>query len=340
MTDTQSVYVSCFSAVLQAAEALGVERHALLADAGLSENVLRISGERLPVSQFINFYQLAESRAGSSDLGLHVGRIIYFTGLNLHLYMTTICRNLKEYLNVIPSTINLRGDLGRVVIQPEGDFIRLEWHPLDPSTSYLRYLSDEMLASSALIVGSICTLGVPVLRAQFSYPRPTETGVLEQVFCAQLEFDCPVSCLYFPRKSLRYPLIKLGYDLGVEFKAAPRSMFDAYGARDREDPFLRDMKVAIRRALPSGTPTIDTLSVDLGISRRTLQRRLTARESSFKQLLQHMREELALRYLCDARLAITEIAFLLGYSDQASFSNAFRGWCNCSPSEYRSEQAV
>jgi AraC-like DNA-binding protein len=340
LTDSHTVYVSCFNAVLQAAEVMGVERHTLLSDAGLTETALQSSAERLPVSQFLRFYQLAESRAGSPDLGLQVGRIIYFTGLNLHLYMTTICRNLKEYLNVIPSTTNLRGDLGRVVIEPEGDTIRLEWHPLDPSTTAVRFLSDEMLASSALIVGSICAQGVPVLRAQFSYPRPSNTQALEQAFCADLEFDCAVSCLYFPRKSLRYPLIKLGYDLGVEFKAAPRSLFDAYGERDREDPFLRDMKAAIRRALPSGTLTVDTLSGDLGISRRTLQRRLTVRDSSFKQLLQHMREELALRYLCDARLGITEIAFLLGYSDQASFSNAFRGWRNCSPSEYRSEQAV
>lgn len=338
MTDTHTVYVSCFNAVLQAAEVMGVERHMLLADAGLTENALQSSGERLPVSQFVKFYQLTESRAGSPDLGLHVGRIIYFTGLNLHLYMTTICRNLKEYLNVIPSTINLRGDLGRVVIRPEGEFIRLEWHPLDPSTAAERCLSDQMLASSALIVGSICAQGVPVLSAQFSYPKPADTRLLEQTFCAQLEFDCAVSCLYFSRKCLRYPLIKLGYDLGLEFKAAPRLLFDAYGERDREDPFLRDMKVAIRRALPSGTLTVDTLSGDLGVSRRTLQRRLTARASSFKQLLQNMREELALRYLCDARLGITEIAFLLGYSDQASFSNAFRSWRNCSPSEYRSEQ--
>lgn len=335
-----TVYVSCFNAVLQAAEAMGVKRHTLLADADLTENALQNSSERLPVSQFLKFYQLTESRVDSPDLGLHVGRIIYFTGLNLHLYMTTICRNLKEYLNVVPSTINLRGDLGRVVIRPEGQFIRLEWHPLDPSTVSVRFLSDEILASSALIVGSICAQGVPVLRAQFSYPRPADTGLLERVFCAQLEFDCAVSCLYFPRISLGYPLIKLGYDLGVEFKAAPRSLFDAYGERDREDPFLRDMKVAIRRALPSGTLTVDTLSGDLGVSRRTLQRRLTARESSFKQLLQNMREELALRYLGDARLGITEIAFLLGYSDQASFSNAFRGWRNCSPSEYRSEQGA
>ncbi|MDH3993112.1 MAG: helix-turn-helix transcriptional regulator, partial [Gammaproteobacteria bacterium] len=58
-------------------------------------------------------------------------------------------------------------------------------------------------------------------------------------------------------------------------------------------------------------------------------------DSSFKQLLQDVREEMSQRYLDDPRLAITEIALLLGYSDQASFSNAFKTWRGCAPSEYR-----
>lgn len=332
---TPTVYVSCFNAVLQAASALGVDRKALIAGVGLEAELLAIPGERLPVSQFIEFYQLAQKLSANPDLGLYVGRLIYFLGLNLHLYMTTICRNLKEYLNVIPSTINLRGDLGQVIIRSAGEYIRLEWHPLDPSSASLRYLSDEMLASSALIVGSICSLPVPVQRAHFSYSRPARTAALESSFCHDLSFDAPVSCLYFKRECLRYPLASLDYELGMEFKATPRSLFSGEGD---EDPFLRDMKAAIRRALPSGQLTIDSLSGDLGVSRRTLQRRLTARDSSFKLLLQGMREELSLRYLLDPRLGITEIAFLLGYSDQASFSNAFRGWRGCSPSEHRGQQ--
>jgi len=335
--DTATVYVSCFNAVLQAASALGVDRELLTSGVGLQSQSLAVPDERLPVSQFIALYQLAEKLTDNPDLGLYVGRLIYFLGLNLHLYMTTICRNLKEYLNVIPSTINLRGDLGRVVIRPDGDFIRLEWHPLDTNTANIRYLSDEMLASSALIVGSICALPVPVVRAEFSYPRPAQTTILEDTFCADLSFDTPVSCLYFNRDCLRYPLAKLDYDLGMEFKATPRSLFDGDGA---EDVFLKDMKAAMRRALPSGQLSIDSLSGDLGISRRTLQRRLTSRDSSFKLLLRAIREELSLRYLLDPRLGITEIAFLLGYSDQASFSNAFRAWRGCSPSDYRNQPDI
>lgn len=337
VASTATVYVSCFNAVLQAASALGIDGDSLVEDVGIEPHLLATPGERLPVPVFIEFYERAQKQTENPDLGLYVGRLIYFLGLNLHLYMTTICRNLKEYLNVIPSTINLRGDLGRVIICPEDDFIRLEWHPLDSITAGMRCLSDEMLASSALIVGSICSLPVPVLRAEFSYPRPSDTRLLEECFCADLRFDRAVSCLYFSRKSLRYPLVRLDYELGVEFKATPRSLFNV---GDTQDTFLGDIKTAIGRTLPSGQLSIDSLSSDLGISRRTLQRRLTARDSSFKQLLQDMREELSLRYLVDPRLGITEIAFLLGYSDQASFSNAFRGWRGCSPSEYRNDHAT
>ncbi len=334
-SNSATVYVSCFNTVLQAASALGVDRQALIDGVGLDMASLAIPDERLPTLQFIKLYQLADKAAGNADLGLYVGRLIYFLGLNLQLYMTTICRNLKEYLNVIPSTINFRGDLGRVIIRPDGEYIRLEWHPLDDYTAKLRYLSDEMLSSSKLIVDSICALPVPVLRAELSYARPVNIDVLENTFCSELSFGASVSCLYYSRKCLRYPLISLDYELGVEFKATPRSLVDSDGEESR---FLREMKVAITRSLPTGQLTIDSLSSDLGVSRRTLQRRLTSRDSSFKLLLQDVREELSLRYLVDAGLGITEIAFLLGYSDQASFSNAFRSWRGCSPSDYRNQQ--
>ncbi|MEH6581802.1 MAG: AraC family transcriptional regulator ligand-binding domain-containing protein [Halioglobus sp.] len=332
---SKTVYASCLNAVLQAATAAGVNQRVLLEAAGISPAILSIPGERVPLSQFIALYEAAEQHTGDPDLGLKVGRIIYFLGLNLHLYMTTICRNLREYLNVIPSTINLRGDMGRVLIQAERDFIRLEWHPLDTSINSRRLLSDEMLASSALIVGSICALPVPVLAAELSYARPRDVTALEATFGANLRFDCKVSCLYFPRESLRYPLIGLDYELGQDFTAQPQSLF--INSSGTEDPFLRDLRAAMLRTLPTGELTIDSLASEVGVSRRTLQRRLTARDSSFKQLLQNLREELSGRYLRDSRLGITEIAFLLGYSDQASFSNAFRSWRSCSPSEYRNK---
>jgi AraC-like DNA-binding protein len=318
--------------VVQAAAALGVDSASLLRDAGINPDLLRAPGERIPLAQYLELYHMAVERTADPDLGLYVGHIIYFSGMNLHLYMTTICRNLKEYFNVIPSTIRLRGDTGRVLIRPKGDFIRLEWHPLHDETRRWRPLVDEMLKSSAEIVNAICALPVPVLAAEFSYAAPDDTRALKKAFGSNLKFGCDLSCVYFAREAVRYPLVDLDFELGKDYWATPQSVF---AEPDGVDPFLRDTRAAIRRALPGGELTIDSLSVEMGISRRTLQRRLNGLDSSFKQLLQDVREELSRRYLDDPRLAITEIALLLGYSDQASFSNAFKVWCGCAPSEYR-----
>lgn len=327
-----SVYVFCPRAVLQAASVLGVDQRALLRDARIKPELLRSPGERISMQQYMALYRLAAERSRDPDLGLYVGHIIYFSGMNLHLYMTTICRNLKEYFNVIPSTIKLRGDTGRVLIRPKDEFIRLEWHPLHESTRCWRPLVDEMLKSSAEIVNAICALPVPVLAAEFAYPAPDDTSALKAAFGPNLRFGCKVSCLYFARESVRYPLVELDFKLGRDYWAQPHSVFDE---PEVVDPFLRDTRSAVRRALPGGSLTIDGLASELGISRRTLQRRLSALDSSFKQLLQDVREEMSQRYLDDPRLAITEIALLLGYSDQASFSNAFKTWRGCAPSEYR-----
>jgi AraC-like DNA-binding protein len=327
-----SVYVLCLKAVVQAAGALGVDSEQLLRDAGISKDLLNAPGERIPLARYYKLYRMAVERSGDPDLGLYVGHVIYFSGMNLHLYMTTICRNLKEYFNVIPSTIRIRGDTGRVLIRPQGDFIRLEWHPLNEETAAWRPLVDEMLKSSAEIVNAICALPVPVRAAEFSYPAPDDTRALKRAFGANLKFGCEVSCLYFSREVVRYPLIDVGFELGKDFWAAPRGVFEEPA---NIDPFLRDTRVAIRRALPGGALTIDSLARELGISRRTLQRRLSALGSSFKKMLQDVREEQSRRYLDDPRLAVTEIALLLGYSDQASFSNAFKSWCGCAPTEYR-----
>lgn len=337
LSSEATVYVSCVNAVLQGASPQHAERMQLLARAGIDQSVLDTASARLPVTQLLDLYRIADKVTSNPDLGLNVGRIIFFQGLNLELYMTTICRNLKEYLNVIPSVIKLRGDLGRVLIKPEGEYIRLEWHPLDSSTNTLRYLSDEMLSSSARIVGAICSRPVSVYAAELCYSEPNNLDLLRQSFGSRLSFDATVSCLYFRRECLGFPLINLGYELGVEFEAAPRSLLaqevdQPFG----DDSFLADLGMVMRRLLPSGSLSIDLVSTEMAISRRTLQRRLTAKNTSFKCLLQNLREELSVHYLADPRLSITEIAFLLGYSDQASFSNAFRGWCGSPPSDYRS----
>jgi AraC-like DNA-binding protein len=82
-------------------------------------------------------------------------------------------------------------------------------------------------------------------------------------------------------------------------------------------------------------PGFEALAVRLGLSTRTLRRRLQEEGTSYRQLIDDLRAQLAIRYMRDTRLTVENIAFLLGFSDTAAFRFAFRRWTGAAPSEFR-----
>jgi AraC-like DNA-binding protein len=105
----------------------------------------------------------------------------------------------------------------------------------------------------------------------------------------------------------------------------------------RQDPddLPTRVQLTILRQLSRGTVTRQAAADAMGLSERTLARRLAESGVSFRQLTEQARQQLARAYLADPALAIAEIAFLLGYVDQSSFSVAFRRWTGISPGQFR-----
>ena len=93
----------------------------------------------------------------------------------------------------------------------------------------------------------------------------------------------------------------------------------------------------MKRSLMGGRPDIQTVASELGMSDRTLQRRLSDECTSFKHLLTEVRHEQAQVYLADPTLDIKEVAFLIGYEDQNSFYRAFRLWEGDTPANWRTK---
>lgn len=337
MNHPLTIFGGPINAVVMAAEQFGVSRRELLRAANIDEALLSQPEHRFPASLLLDIYRHAERATGNPEIGLTVGRISYLTGLNLHLYMATICHDVRDFLNLMPSLLKLRGDIGEVQTRKEGQQIILQWLPLAAESARERYLTDEMLAASALVFNSLCVFEIPVLEAHFSYARPADTSRLEALFGSNLRFDRPASALHFDRKILNYRLVEQGYDVDPSY---PQKVEGLIMPRDDTDAFLSSLRLSITQNLPDGEVGLDTVASDLNVSRRTLQRRLSERGTQFSQILQDVRLHLAERYLSDKRLTIAEIAFLLGYADQGSFSSAFKSWHGVSPSEFRVQPKV
>ena len=102
-----------------------------------------------------------------------------------------------------------------------------------------------------------------------------------------------------------------------------------------EGDLVAQVEEAIRAALPDGAPSIERIAVRLGLSARTLQRRLDEQGTRFADLLERIRQTLAEQYLADSRRPLSEIAFRLGYSDLTAFLRAYKRWTGKTPGEVR-----
>jgi AraC-like DNA-binding protein len=109
----------------------------------------------------------------------------------------------------------------------------------------------------------------------------------------------------------------------------------ALGELQAHSSISEQVKVVLKKSLASGRPELSEVARELGMSERTLQRRITAAGTSFRDLLVEARQELGRQLLLDPRTEINEVACLLGYQDASSFYRAFRYWEGMTPSRWR-----
>jgi AraC-like DNA-binding protein len=144
--------------------------------------------------------------------------------------------------------------------------------------------------------------------------------------------------------------IRLAMDAGVMDTPLPGAspdmaqhndeiVMDYLGKMDRKD-IINRVRTMIITDLASGTVSKQAIADKLHMSPRNLQLKLAARDTSFQDILDSTRQRLATGYIEQSAFAITEIAFLLGYSDTSNFTRAFRRWHGISPTDYRAARDI
>jgi AraC-like DNA-binding protein len=171
---------------------------------------------------------------------------------------------------------------------------------------------------------------------ELAQPMPKDYGkALEDFFGCGIQFGTQSNRLTLHRGDLDRHFISYNAELlEIVIPALEKSLEEQQSRKS-----LTEMvKWMVKQNLSGGRPDIQLIAGELGMSERTLQRRLTDEGSSFKQLLTETRREQAREFLIDPALDIKEVAFLLGYEDQNSFYRAFRLWEGDTPANWRAEQ--
>ncbi|WP_020614816.1 AraC family transcriptional regulator [Paenibacillus daejeonensis] len=159
--------------------------------------------------------------------------------------------------------------------------------------------------------------------------------VLQAYFGCSVHTGASGNRIILHRRDLDRPFITYNEEmLAILTPALDRSLHELPKARS----ITENVKYILSRNLSRGQYDIQTIASELGMSDRTLQRRLAEAGIRFTELITQTRHEQALHYLADPSLEIKEIAFLVGYEDQNSFYRAFRSWEGDTPANWRASQ--
>jgi AraC-like DNA-binding protein len=167
----------------------------------------------------------------------------------------------------------------------------------------------------------------------FRHAAPARTEEYQQALGrARLHFGAPESGFGFPRRYLEVPLHTRDEKLHVLLR---RYADDTLAQLPQSESVTEKVRRVISGQITTGEFSLHETARKLGMSARTLGRRLTAEGTTFKGLVDETRRELALRYVAGQELGLAEVALRAGFSETPSFYRAFRRWTGTTPSKYR-----
>ncbi len=165
----------------------------------------------------------------------------------------------------------------------------------------------------------------------FTHPAPVCSGKYYEFFKSHVNFDSPIASLTLSLEDVDRILPSANEELAV---FNDQLMTTYLAALDKED-LLTQVKKIIIEHLPSGNATVDVVAAELYYSSRNFQRALQQEGTTFTALLNESRMALATRYVKDDKVDLTDLAFLLGFSELSTFSRSFKRWTGKSPTQYR-----
>jgi AraC-like DNA-binding protein len=171
------------------------------------------------------------------------------------------------------------------------------------------------------------------------YPEDEAGRRIGELLSTKVRFDAPCLQMGIDRESLDEPLLNRNEMLQrIAVTHADALMAGVENAADDPGDLAPRVEEVVRARLGSFDPSVDGVAKALGISSRTLQRRLQTQGTSLRAVVGEARKRIAIAELEKPETTITDIAFLLGFSETSAFDRAFRRWTGASPSAFRAER--
>jgi AraC-like DNA-binding protein len=310
----------------------GIVLEPLLRKADLSVSQINNKDMRIGVASQIIFLELAAQALNDPLLGFRLARDGELRQLGLLYYAAASSETLGEaigraqrYSSIVNAGVVLKcSEAGNFAIA-----LRYFGVPRHSDRQQMEMLVTTLIRVCKALTGR--SLKPTIVR--LVHQRSTGSSALENFFGCKIEFGADADQIIFDKEATQLRLV--GADPYLN-ETLLRYCEQALTQRRSNVSSLRTMvENAVTPLLPHGKARLDAVARELGMSTRTLARRLTAEGLSFGEILTQLRSDLAMLYLREQNLSISQVAWLVGYQGVGAFSHRCKRWTGMNPKGMR-----
>jgi AraC-like DNA-binding protein len=330
-----SSYHGNLMVVHQALLGYGLDADSIVAEAGINKQLYEDSAHRVPADLMDHLFRLCYERTGDASFGLEC--IEYLSPANYHalgvglLYSSTLrdfCQRFERFFSLITTLDTLR-------FSDEKSLNCLRLRPIsDLSSDIHRFDSDSF---NALVLKFVRMIYKPDYTPKkicltWAPPKDYQQKYLDYFGC-EVEFSAPVTEFHFDPADMDEPLSASNVELARQNDTV---VVEFLGRMDKIDLPSR-VYAKLIELLPAGHCNREMVASALHMSTSSFHEKLKKAGTNYQDLLDQTRQQLAKSYMAREDLSISEIAYLLGFSDSSNFSRSFKRWLGQSPREYRQQ---
>jgi AraC-like DNA-binding protein len=308
----------------------GFDLRPILDRAGIPGEALEDTRKRFPKADIEALWQVASEVTGDPAIALHVSEGAKAKSLGVIGYLASASESVRSSLELVKGLTPLLLEDIECELESEGEVAFFRCHTGAPSQAN-HFIVEYSIGLTVTMSRLIGAAGTDPPEASFSYSAPAHADDYERILKLPVRFDAEEDGVLFP--------ISMMDGVNPSADAALRHVLEEYAADQlaripTTAPFSQRVRACILSIQPMGGLTSEAVAAHFSMSERTLRRRLKDEETSYQEILDDVRAELASHYLTKEKRAIEEVAFLLGFSDPSAFTKAFRRWTGQTPADF------
>lgn len=310
---------------------LGIATRECLEGTSITADSLADPDARVRLSQELAFYRNVVRLSGDALIGLRIGAEYHLSDYGMYGYALMSAASFRQMLEIALGYVALTFTFFEYELIDNGADAVLEITPLGEFGDCEMVLADREMSASHAVFGEVMGRQLPLSRVCLTERSPTLAERYRDHYACDVIFGAE-RCHYVFPQTLLSATPPRNNPATVEFAARRCDLLVA--RLERTSTFVEEVR---QRMLdrPGRIPDLEQLANELHLSTRSLRRYLANEGSSYRLIADEVRFELAKEYLEATALDMANIATLLGYSEAANFSHAFKRWSGMTPFAYR-----